>query len=43
MESAFEIFPSNIYKALEPFYESMIEEIRIKAGCPVFIYIKNNL
>lgn len=41
MESVFNILPENINKALYPFYESLIEEIRIKVGCPIFIYIKN--
>ncbi len=41
MESVFDILPESMNKALKPFYESLIEEIRIKINCPVFIYIKN--
>lgn len=41
MESVFNILPDKIGRALYPFCESLIEEIRIKVNCPVFIYIKN--
>ena len=41
MESVFNILPDKVNKALYPFYESLIEEIRIKVNCPVFIYKKN--
>ena len=41
MESIFNILPDSIIKALKPFCDSLIEEIRIKINCPIFIYIKS--